>query len=75
MLFYISFSSILNECFIFIQDRYNQFNKRKADEVDYYGTKYDYKSIMHYGGKAFTSDGSDTIINKETGKAVVKQVF
>ena len=65
----------MNECFIFIQDRFNQFNKRKADEVDYYGTKYDYKSIMHYGGFQYTSDGSETITSIKTGEAVVKQVF
>jgi len=52
---------------------HNQFSKRTTDEVDYYGTKYDYKSIMHYGGFAFSIDGSATITNKQTGEAIVKQ--
>lgn len=37
------------------------FDKYNSATINMYGTAYDYASIMHYGKKAFTTDGSDTI--------------
>lgn len=42
--------------------RYN-FDTNSATHVND-GIGYDYDSIMHYGPKAFTVDGSDTIVAK-----------
>ena len=37
------------------------FQKNDLDEIDFHGTEYDYKSIMHYSRKSFTIDGKTTI--------------
>ena len=46
--------------------RYN-FNKNSATHVND-GIGYDYYSIMHYGPKAFTVDGSYTIVARNGQK-------
>ena len=43
----------------------NNFNKYKTDRIDSMGSKYDYKSLMHYGSAYFKkSDGLITIRTK-----------
>ena len=42
----------------------SNFDKHKSYEADVQKTPYDYASIMHYGVKAFTVDGSQTIFPK-----------
>ena len=37
------------------------FDKYNSATINMYNTTYDYVSIMHYGRKAFTNDGEDTI--------------
>jgi uncharacterized protein YxeA len=43
------------------QNRHN-FNKYSNRYISYYGTSYDYDSVMHYSAKAFSANGDDTII-------------
>jgi len=38
------------------------------------GTKYDYGSVMHYGAKAFSKNGKDTITRKDGGKQLGQRV-
>ena len=40
----------------------SNFNKYDESEVTDYGTSYDYESIMHYSGKAFSKNGNNTIV-------------
>lgn len=40
----------------------SNFNKYDESDVTDFGTTYDYKSIMHYSGKAFSKNGNDTIV-------------
>lgn len=40
----------------------SNFNKYNESHITDYGTSYDYKSIMHYSGKAFSKNGNDTIV-------------
>jgi hypothetical protein len=49
------------------EKKYN-FNKHIKDGVDI--ADYDYASIMHYGPKAFSKNGEDTIIPLDEGKKI-----
>lgn len=40
----------------------SNFNKYDESEVTDYGVPYDYQSIMHYSGKAFSKNGNETIV-------------
>lgn len=40
----------------------SNFNKYDSSEVTDFGTTYDYESVMHYSGKAFSKNGNDTIV-------------
>lgn len=46
------------------QNRHN-FNKYTNRYISYYGTSYDYDSVMHYSSKAFSANGQDTIITRD----------
>lgn len=46
---------IIIQTFLFTDAAFN-FNKYNTDRIDSLGTPYDYKSMMHYGGKYFTTD-------------------
>ena len=39
----------------------SQFKKYDKGEIDSLGSPYDYNSVMHYGRKAFSKNGRDTI--------------
>ncbi|BFZ15688.1 hypothetical protein BsWGS_18727 [Bradybaena similaris] len=41
---------------------YENFDKHKWSDVSIYDVPYDYKSIMHYGGRAFSGNGQYTIV-------------
>lgn len=41
----------------------SNFNKYDESVVTNYGTSYDYESIMHYSGKAFSRNGNFTIVS------------
>ncbi|XP_077991280.1 astacin-like metalloendopeptidase [Glandiceps talaboti] len=45
----------------------SNFEKYGTDYIQDLGASYDYFSIMHYYSKAFTIDGSSTILPKQTG--------
>lgn len=40
----------------------SNFNKYNKSAVTDFGTTYDYGSIMHYSGKAFSKNGNETIV-------------
>lgn len=43
----------------------NNFQKYPLSAVDTYGVPYDYRSIMHYGSRAFSGNGQHTIKTKD----------
>jgi hypothetical protein len=47
--------------------KHKAFNFNKYTMGTYFGTAYDYKSIIHYDNKAFSKNGQDTIIPKQPG--------
>jgi len=44
----------------------NNFKKYDRSIIDSLGTTYDYRSVMHYGDKAFTKNGLPTILVKQS---------
>lgn len=46
---------------------FREFDRVSPQFFNYYGTPYDYNSIMHYGSKAGTKNGGLTIIPKDEG--------
>lgn len=49
------------------------FQKYSHGEADYYGEKYDYDSLMHYGNYAFSSNGYPTIAAKSNARKTLGQ--
>lgn len=49
---------------VFIGRKFN-FKKQKASIIDSFGTKYDYKSIMHYGAYTFSKNKKPVMITKD----------
>nr|QNH72410.1 toxin candidate TRINITY_DN17792_c1_g2_i2 [Isarachnanthus nocturnus] len=47
----------------------HNFNKYSTSKINSYGQAYDFGSVMHYGGYAFSSNRQPTIVNKRTGSA------
>ncbi|XP_063974919.1 hatching enzyme 1.2-like [Diachasmimorpha longicaudata] len=48
----------------------HNFNKYNNKVVTDYGVGYDYGSVMHYSGKAFTSNGKATIVPLKEGATI-----
>lgn len=48
-------------------------NFQKRFDINSMGSAYDKKSVMHYGGFAFSKNNQPTIVDKTTGKAIVSQ--
>lgn len=42
--------------------------------IDTLDASYDYASLMHYGPKAFSSNGQDTIIPKQKGVSIGQRI-
>ncbi|KAE9555113.1 hypothetical protein FO519_001688 [Halicephalobus sp. NKZ332] len=53
------------------RDAYDQFGKVDLTESSYYGQNYDYHSIMHYDSMAFSKNGFETLIAKQSGMTAV----
>lgn len=50
-----------------VQDgRLYNFNKQPESRINSYGVPYDYLSVMHYSGHAFSKNGQPTILAKNT---------
>ncbi|XP_057297970.1 zinc metalloproteinase nas-4-like [Hydractinia symbiolongicarpus] len=47
------------------ESRKFNFKKQKASIIDSFGTKYDYKSIMHYGAYTFSKNKKPVMITKD----------
>jgi hypothetical protein len=41
--------------------KYNNFEKKDAEDVSSFGEAYDYGSVMHYSRSGFSRNGEDTI--------------
>lgn len=48
---------------------YSEFQKVSDGSLDYFGTPYDYQSIMHYGPTAFSKNGARTIVPTDSAYA------
>lgn len=49
-----------------IPEQFDNFDKVDAKSSNYFGTSYDLRSIMHYSRKAFTKNGEDTIVPRNS---------
>ena len=63
----VSSHKILNSFVWLLLDRKHNFIKYPRSTIDSLGTPYDYKSLMHYGRKAFSNNGKPTILVKKSG--------
>ena len=51
----------------------NSFNKENNSQIDYMGSQYDYKSVMHFNSYAFSINRKPTIVDLQ-GKVIPTQV-
>ena len=51
-------------CIDFIAGKQHNFRKKSSSSIGSMGVPYDYKSIMHYRGTAFSKNGQLTIKTK-----------
>jgi hypothetical protein len=60
--------SVFFSIFLF-EGRESNFRKHSSG-IDSQGTTYDYGSVMHYGGRAFSKNGQPTIVSKKPGVSI-----
>ncbi len=52
-------------------DNLRQFEKVPSESYSVHDTPYDYDSVMHYDGKAFSKNDGDTIVPKKEGVQLI----
>lgn len=70
----MSKTNVIKKYFIFSLDMKFNFQKYRHGQADTLGEPYDYGSIMHYPGYAFSTNYKPTIVKKKAGPAIGQRI-